>query len=167
MVIVQDGKKMSGRLERFRQAQDHPHAGFESALHEIQAGRKRGHWIWYVFPQLAGLGVSSHSTLYGIEGVEEATEYLRDHLLRSRLLAISTAVAEQLRRSVPLQTLMGSSIDAHKLVSSLTLFGAVAKKLYDADGTDEYGSLARVADEVLAAAASAGHERCTYTLAAV
>jgi uncharacterized protein (DUF1810 family) len=151
-------------LERFKAAQDSTGSGFETALGEIRAGAKRGHWIWYVFPQLAGLGSSPLSQSFAIDGEEEAAGYLRDAELRSRLLTIATAVAEQLRKGKSLRGLMGSEIDAQKVVSSLTLFGRVARKLHEADGTNTYDSLAAIADEVLAAAASQGYPPCAYTL---
>jgi uncharacterized protein (DUF1810 family) len=156
-------------LERFREAQDRPGSGFESALREMQAGSKHGHWIWYVFPQLSGLGASSVSRTYGIRGLAEAEEYLRDPLLRSRLLAITTAVADHVSRGASLETLMGSSIDALKLVSSLTLFGNLARKLHAAEGLaeevlTEYVALARVAGHVLDAAAVQGYGPCEYTV---
>ena len=153
-------------LERFKDAQATPGSGFEFALSEIQAGGKRGHWIWYVFPQLSGLGRSTPSRTYGIEGVAEAEDYLRDPLLRSRLLTIATAVAEQIKQPgrPSLQRLMGSSIDATKLVSSLTLFGEVAKRLHAAEGLDEYASIARVAAQVLAVATAEGYPPCQFTL---
>jgi uncharacterized protein (DUF1810 family) len=155
---------MPSRLARFRNAQDSPDDGFESALKEIQSGHKLGHWIWYVFPQIAGLGSSSASQRYGIDGEQEAVAFLRDSELRSRLVTIAQAVAEQLRSGVALSTLMGSDIDARKVVSSLTLFGHVARKLERADGLEEYRSLVRVADEVLAVAAAQGYPPCAYTL---
>ena len=65
---------MTSTLDRFRAAQDAPHSGFETALEEMRTGRKRGHWIWYVFPQLSGLGGSSFSQTYAINGVAEAVE---------------------------------------------------------------------------------------------
>ena len=103
----------SQRLQRFTDAQDQAVSGFQSALSEIHAGGKRSHWIWYVFPQLSGMGHSAASRAYGLDGVEEAEEYLRDPLLRSRLLTIASAVAEQLAgKRVTLLHLMGSSIDA-------------------------------------------------------
>ena len=56
-------------------------AGFDSALAEMRAGQKQGHWIWYVFPQLAGLGSSRLAQVYGIDGRAEAIDYLRDPIL--------------------------------------------------------------------------------------
>ena len=140
-------------------------SGFQSALSEIHAGGKRSHWIWYVFPQLFGMGHSVASRTYGLDGVEEAAEYLHDPLLRSRLLTIASAVAEQLAgKRVTLLHLMGSSIDASKLVSSMTLFQHVAKRLHDAEGLDEYASLEGAAKTILARAATEGYPPCQFTL---
>lgn len=154
------------RLDRFRDAQNSSDAGFESALDELRRGRKSGHWIWYIFPQIAGLGTSDAARTFALEGEEEAAEFLRDTELRSRLLTIASAVADQLRtgRTQSLRALMGSDIDARKVVSSLTLFGHVAKTLHDSDDTDAYRSIATVADDVLALAASQGYPPCSYTL---
>ena len=101
---------MDTRLQRFKDAQDQRGSGFEAALAEMQGGRKRGHWIWYVFPQLAGLGHSAMSQTYGIDGLAGAEAYLRDPILRRRLITITLAVAEQLRRGVSIESLMNSSI---------------------------------------------------------
>jgi uncharacterized protein (DUF1810 family) len=155
---------MDARLQRFKDAQDQRGSGFEAALAEMQSGRKRGHWIWYVFPQLSGLGRSAMSQAYGIEGVAEAEAYLRDPILRRRLLTIALAVVEQLRRGVSIGSLMNSSIDATKLVSSMTLFGHVAKRLQATERVDDYASLAGLADEVLAKAEAEGYKRCQFTL---
>src|SRR5687767_15099659 len=102
---------------------------YESALAEIGAGRKRGHWIWYVFPQIAGLGTSHMSQAYAIRDRDEAVQYLRHPVLSARLLEIASAAAAHLQQGVAIGTLMGSSIDATKLVSSMTLFGEVARTL--------------------------------------
>jgi uncharacterized protein (DUF1810 family) len=154
-------------LERFKKAQDLPYSGFAAALGEIQSGRKRGHWIWYVFPQLSGLGASTASQAYGISDVAEAVEYLHDPVLGSRLLTMTTAVAERAKggHGVSLEMLMGSSIDVRKLVSSLTLFGNVARQLYATEGLGALESMARTAEEVLDLAASEGYPRCSYTIA--
>jgi uncharacterized protein (DUF1810 family) len=155
---------MSG-LDRFTIAQDRTGVGFDAALAEMQAGRKRGHWIWYVFPQLAGLGMSSASRTYAIRDVAEAKAYLCDALLCSRLAIIMTAVAEQMSRGTPLEVLMGSSIDAQKLVSSLTLFGHVARDLYAAEGLETCQALATLSDRVLDAAEGQGFPPCRFTRA--
>src|SRR4030095_13178497 len=154
----------SSSLQRFRDAQDQMVAGFQSALSEIRAGGKRSHWIWYVVPQLAGWGRSVLSQKYGLDGIAEAEDYLRDPVLRSRLLAIATAVHEKLgRRGSKLQRLMGSSIDVAKLVSSMTLFRALAERLYGAEGHGEYATIARVAESILSAAAAEGYPACQFT----
>jgi uncharacterized protein (DUF1810 family) len=78
------------KLDRFRQAQDAPDAGYAGALRELRAGEKTSHWIWYVFPQLAGLGRSSTAVYYGLAGVEEAAAYLRDPVLGERLVTAAS-----------------------------------------------------------------------------
>jgi len=154
------------RLDRFKSAQASADSGFEFALAEIRSGGKRSHWIWYVFPQLAGLGMSPASQQFAIADEAEAIEYLRDPDLRSRLLTITTAVAERLHVRQPgsLRVLMGSDTDARKVVSSLTLFRRVAERLHAAEGLEGYQRLASVGDEVLAAAAAEGFAPCEYTL---
>ena len=154
---------MSG-LQRFRDAQNASYSGFQAALEEIRTGGKSGHWIWYVFPQMSGLGSSGLSHTFAIDDEQEAIDYLRDSELRSRLLTITSAVADQLRHGKSLRALMGSDIDARKIVSSLTLFHHVASKLSERESADVYGSLAAVAGEVLAVAASQGYPRCAFTI---
>jgi uncharacterized protein (DUF1810 family) len=152
-------------LDRFKKAQDGAHAGFEVALAELRAGCKQSHWIWYIFPQLAGLGSSGMAQAYGLDGVEEATRYLQDPGLRSRLLTIAAVAAGHTRRGVPLETLMGASIDVLKLVSSMTLFADVARRLHAAEGLAEYEAMARVAEEILAVARAQGYPACQFTRA--
>jgi uncharacterized protein (DUF1810 family) len=164
------------RLERFKRAQDAPYAGFESALNEIRSGGKRGHWIWYIFPQLDGLGMSATAHEYAIDGEAEAAAYLRDRQLRGRLLLMTDAVAEQLAtgsstsegKALRLSTLMGSEIDAKKLVSSLTLFAEVARRLAaegaESEDAKACASMASAADRVLAIASSQGYPPCAFTL---
>ena len=155
---------MCVNLDRYIEAQNQPHTGFASALAEIRAGGKQGHWIWYVFPQLAGLGRSGPSLRYAIADLPEARAYLQHPELRSRLLAITTAVAEQARRGHRLADVMGSSIDVTKLVSSLTLFAHVARQLDVADGLDTYRDFIAAGDDVLVAAAEQGYPPCGVTL---
>jgi uncharacterized protein (DUF1810 family) len=151
-------------LARFKQAQARTPGGYEAALQEIESGQKRGHWIWYVFPQLTGLGHSPAAVEFGIHGAAEAAEYLRDAELRQRLLTITRAAAAQLAAGRPLRSLMGSHIDAVKLVSSMTLFEAIAARLQAEGGDDVYRRLAAAAREILAAAAAQGYPACAYTL---
>ena len=158
----------SSRLQRFKDRQDEAESGLQSALSEIHAGGKRSHWIWYVFPQLSGMGHSAMSRTYGLDGVAEAEEYLRDPLLRARLLTIAAAVAEQLTvKRVTVLRLMGSPIDATKLVSSMTLFQHVSKRLHDAEGLEEYAALEGTAKTILARAAAEGYPPCSFTLNAL
>src|SRR4051794_7684498 len=114
----------TSRLERFRIAQASEFGGLHDALREIESGRKSGHWIWYIFPQLAGLGRSPMAAEYAFADATEARDYLRDEQLRAGLHALTSAVARQLRaaEAPPLRVLMGSHVDAMKLVSSMTLF---------------------------------------------
>ncbi len=144
-------------LDRFRTAQARPSAGFAAALAEIEAGHKRSHWIWYVFPQLAGLGSSPAARTYGLRDPDEAAAYLRDPILGPRLVAITTAAARKVQQGVPFQRLMGSSIDVLKLISSMTLFRGVAARTGDQSMVD-------LTEAILAAAEAAGHDRCRYTL---
>ena len=111
-------------LQRFIQAQDKTYAG---ALAELKAGRKRGHWIWWVFPQMRGLGTSEYSVFYGIADEAEAMAYLQHPVLGQRYRECVSVVHGYLcqGRVAPL-ALMGSEIDVLKLRSSLTLFLRVA-----------------------------------------
>jgi uncharacterized protein (DUF1810 family) len=151
-------------LARFRTAQDDADSGFECALAEIRAGAKRSHWIWYIFPQLSGLGSSRIADRFAIHSTAEAAEYLRDPVLSGRLLAMTTAVAERVRHGSPIASLMGSRTDALKLVSSLTLFEHVSSGLYDRGPDETYRLIAEAAGDILDAAAAQGYPRCGYTL---
>ena len=107
---------ISYNFERFHRAQD---SSYSTALAEIRAGRKSSHWMWYIFPQLKGLGYSSMAAYYGIDGLEEAKVYLNDPVLRSRLVEISSALLELPGSDAG--ALMGYP-DNLKLRSSMTLF---------------------------------------------
>ncbi len=148
-------------LERFVDAQDRA-GGYDRALSELRGGRKRNHWIWWVFPQLASLGRSANARHYGIADAEEAAEYLRQPVLGSRYLEALRAVHDQIcGRAKPIENLMGSDIDARKLVSSLTLFGHVAAS----DGADspQAEEIVRLAGEVLGEASKQGWRTCRRT----
>ncbi len=107
---------MSYDLSRFHRAQARD---YDRALSEIRAGCKRSHWIWYIFPQIQGLGYSSTAQFYAIEDLGEAKAYLADPVLRERLLEISGALLG-LESSDP-SAVMGYPDDL-KLRSSMTLF---------------------------------------------
>lgn len=107
-------------LQRFITAQDN-YGMYELALSEVRNGRKYSHWIWYVFPQIAGLGHSSNSKFFGIQSLEEAKAYWESETLRNRLLEITTALLEQ---NDSAQNIFGE-LDAMKVRSCMTLFDLV------------------------------------------
>ena len=116
---------ISMSLKRFIQAQDDGQPSYSEALGELCAGSKRSHWIWYVLPQLRGLGSSPMAQRYGIDGLREAHAYLAHPVLGARLLQTLSIIEEQLQLPAQsLEKLMGSGIDAQKMVSCLTLFEA-------------------------------------------
>jgi uncharacterized protein (DUF1810 family) len=150
-------------LERFKLAQETPFSGIDDALAELRAGRKTSHWIWYVFPQLAGLGHSATARIYELRDCEETRAYLRDpDLRRNYLLAVET-VANQLAAGARLAALMGGELDAQKLVSSLTLFGSASARL--AKTEPDFANLAALCREILDRAEAQGFPRCAFTLA--
>lgn len=108
-------------LNRFCEALDF---AYELALGEMRAGRKRSHWIWYVFPQVKGLGRSYNARYYALDGVEEARQFLNDEELGGRLREITEVVLEH--RGIDVEDLMNGEIDAIKLRSSMTLFDLVS-----------------------------------------
>jgi uncharacterized protein (DUF1810 family) len=152
-------------LERFHQAQANRWAGYETALAEIRAGGKRSHWIWYIFPQIEGLGRSSTARAYALRDLGEACAYLRDPILGARYDEIVAAVSEQLARGMRVEDLMGSQIDALKLVSSLTLFRAAAEQLGREDPT--FASLAERLAALLGQTTKQGYSACDVTLARI
>jgi uncharacterized protein (DUF1810 family) len=107
-------------LDRFIQAQAKTYAG---AFAELQAGQKTGHWIWWIFPQMRGLGTSHNSTYYGLADEAEAAAYLAHPVLGSRYRECVAFVHGHLCQGgvSPLE-LMGSEVDVLKLRSSLELF---------------------------------------------
>ena len=107
-------------LRRFVEAQADTH---DAALAELRRGRKTGHWMWFVFPQIAGLGQSATARHYAIADAAEARAYLAHPLLGARLVEATQAVVGSPGSSA--EQIMGG-IDAIKLRSSMTLFAAVA-----------------------------------------
>ncbi|MBR1792542.1 MAG: DUF1810 domain-containing protein [Bacteroidales bacterium] len=103
-------------LQRFLDAQERT---YDTALAEIRAGRKQSHWIWYIFPQLKGLGHSYNSNYYGLDGIEEAKAYFSHPVLRQRLLEITEALLQHSNMSA---TEILGTIDARKVQSCATLF---------------------------------------------
>lgn len=150
-------------LQRFHKAQANPTAGHEAALAELRRGRKRSHWIWYIFPQLAGMGSSATARSYALHDLAEACAYLRDPVLRGRYEEMAGVVTEQLAHGQSLDDLMGSPIDALKLASSLTLFRAAAESL--GDKNPAFPILAQRLDALLTQTATQGYPACGQTLA--
>ena len=114
-------------LNRFVRAQqgNYEEESYETALAELRGGRKRTHWMWYIFPQLDGLGLSSMAKRYAIRNLEEARAYLEDRVLGPRLVECMQAVLGVEGRSA--HEIFGSPDDL-KLRSCATLFACVAEK---------------------------------------
>lgn len=110
---------METGLQRFIKAQE---GSYEDALSEIRNGRKTSHWIWYIFPQIKGLGFSYYSEYYGISSRKEAEDFLADRLLGKRLIEMCECLLRH--KSKDIEQIMGD-IDAMKLKSSMTLFDAI------------------------------------------
>lgn len=110
---------MTSELTRFIEAQQDTYV---TALSELRAGRKRGHWMWFIFPQLRGLGKSETAAYYAIADLAEAESYLRHPLLGPRLVECTNAVSASGARS--LRDLVGYPDDM-KFISCMTLFSAV------------------------------------------
>jgi uncharacterized protein (DUF1810 family) len=108
-------------LDRFVSAQDAGGA-YQRALAELRAGRKTSHWMWFIFPQVAGLGFSHMAQRYAISGLAEARAYLDHPVLGPRLRDCATAVADA-DGSITADQILGP-VDAMKLRSSSTLFAA-------------------------------------------
>ena len=119
-------------LQRFIEAQND---SYDQALKEIINGRKLTHWIWYIFPQIKGLGFSYNSEYYGITSLQEAKDYLENELLRKRLFEITESLL--MHKGKDIESIMGD-IDALKLKSSMTLFDAVQPGSIFGEVLDEF-----------------------------
>ena len=109
------GLSKSQSLERFMTAQN---SCYEQVIGELSIGKKTSHWIWYIFPQIAGLGFSEYSIYFGINNLKEAKAYWSNELLRSRYEQCLQLILDSSKSSVDIL----GSIDAKKLQSSITLF---------------------------------------------
>jgi uncharacterized protein (DUF1810 family) len=112
---------MEKDLKRFIEAQVN---SYEQALAEIKSGRKRSHWMWYIFPQYKGLGFSETSQYYSIQNLEEANNFLNHPILGTRLKQISNQLLQLNENNA--NNVFGSPDDI-KLKSSMTLFSVVEK----------------------------------------
>jgi uncharacterized protein (DUF1810 family) len=134
-------------LNRFLHAQE---SSYARALAEIKGGRKQSHWMWYIFPQIDGLGVSPTARQFAIKGIEEARAYLAHPVLGPRLLECAAAVVAL--ETEPIEEIFGYP-DYLKLRSSATLFGAalppgsvfdrLIEKYYDGKPDEKTLQLAR------------------------
>ena len=109
-------------LDRFVQAQT---LMYSVAIKEIENGKKQSHWMWYIFPQLRGLGMSAMAHIYGLSGLEEAIAYLEHPTLSGRLLELCGAL---LRHKDKTACEIFGDIDAMKLCSSMTLFALTSEE---------------------------------------
>ena len=109
-------------LQRFITAQEQSYDGYKQALSEMQQGRKTSHWIWYIFPQIKGLGHSYMSNYYGISCLEEAQEYLSNEVLSARLREITNALLSHKDKTS--KEILGD-VDSWKVRSCMTLFDTV------------------------------------------
>lgn len=107
-------------LQRFVTAQE---PMFAQTLAELRAGRKRSHWMWFIFPQLRGLGASAMAQFYGIGSLDEARAYLNHRLLGPRIVACTEAVLNH--RALSLREIFGAP-DDRKFLSSMSLFALAA-----------------------------------------
>lgn len=127
---------MNNSLDRFLVAQEH---SYDTALREIRSGRKRSHWMWYIFPQIAGLGMSYTAQLYAIKDIEEARQYIAHPVLGARLIEISQALLTL--DCSDAAAVMGYPDDL-KLRSCMTLFAQVSDDpVFDAVLAKFYGGI--------------------------
>jgi uncharacterized protein (DUF1810 family) len=136
---------MAYHLERFVDAQEHVYA---SVLDELRRGRKTGHWIWFIFPQIAGLGRSATSQEFAITSLDEARAYLAHPVLGARLRECAQLVLAVEGRTA--EEILGS-LDAMKLRSSVTLFqyGSPDEPVFAQVLDRYYGGVADRATEAL------------------
>lgn len=123
---------MPHNLQRFLSAQERDYL---IALSEIKNGSKQSHWIWYIFPQIKGLGRSYQSQFYGIANRQEAEAYLAEPILNARLREITLALLEHKDQTA--EQILGR-IDAMKVKSSMTLFDAITPNDIYADALNTF-----------------------------
>ena len=122
-------------IERFVRAQEDV---YDDVIRELRAGEKRSHWIWFVFPQIVGLGITPTSKYYSIRSMDEAQDYLVHPLLGSRLAECTDAMLDWSGKRSS-EMILGE-IDAMKFVSSMTLFEAAGGPTRFAEALDTFNS---------------------------
>lgn len=130
---------------------------FEQACKELRNGRKTSHWIWYIFPQIKGLGYSYNSNYYGLAGIDEVKEYLADKELHDHLIQACQILIDL--NAPDIEKVMGY-IDAIKLKSSMTLFHLASKEEIFKQVLDMYfgGQMCQKTVEMVKAAGKAWEE---------
>ena len=108
---------------------------YKTALNEIKSGEKKTHWIWFIFPQLRGLGVSEMSYKYGLQNLDEAKEYFRYKKLRKNLLEITTELYALKKRNI---IKIVGEIDAMKIQACMTLFYIATREMLFRKVLDKY-----------------------------
>ena len=108
---------------------------YKTALNEIKSGEKKTHWIWFIFPQLRGLGVSEMSYKYGLQNLDEAKEYFRNKKLRKNLLEITTELYALKKRNI---IKIVGEIDAMKIQACMTLFYIATREMLFRKVLDKY-----------------------------
>jgi uncharacterized protein (DUF1810 family) len=148
-------------LQRFIDAQEGD-GTYDIALAEIRAGRKQSHWIWYILPNLRGLGYSETARFYAIDGQAEAFAYYLHPLLGARLTEVAEAIVTVLSAGQTLEGVFGH-IDVKKTISCMTLFDAIGTDTAVQDCAHRQRFQA-AAQTILAAGESQGLPRCVTTL---
>ena len=121
-----------GNIDRFIEIQKRE---YDKAFKEISSGRKKSHYMWYIFPQLRGLGSTETSKFYGIKDLNEAKEYINNNYLRDNLIKISKELLKQGSNNP--RDIFGS-IDSIKLRSCMTLFDMVSDNTVFKEVLDKY-----------------------------
>ncbi|MBR5188850.1 MAG: DUF1810 domain-containing protein [Paludibacteraceae bacterium] len=122
-------------INRFIEAQEGAYAGYIQALNEIKQGKKMSHWIWYIFPQLKGLGHSRMATYYGIINKEEVEQYLAHEVLGARIREITEALLAHKEKKA--SDILGN-IDAKKVRSCMTMFDCISPNDIFAEVIDSF-----------------------------
>ena len=122
-------------INRFIEAQEGAYADYIQALNEIKQGKKMSHWIWYIFPQLKGLGHSRMATYYGIINKEEVEQYLAHEVLGARIREITEALLAHKEKKA--SDILGN-IDAKKVRSCMTMFDCISPNDIFAEVIDSF-----------------------------
>lgn len=124
-------------IERFKIAQADC---YETVLKEVKAGKKSTHWIWFIFPQIQGLGVSENSILYSIKNLEEAKSYLLDEVLSARYIQLTGILANEVNGRTVKEIFYW---DVKKFKSSLTLFARTIDRYPELNKDGRFQSIFR------------------------